>query len=508
MLRRVQSNKLPNGLEHLGSTSVPKEAKVFMDLVCGLDVGTSGAKAIAVDARGEVVARSEQKFTNPPYIPAPGLSEQDATQWWEASKQCLRAIARLAGERIAAIAIDSTSGTFVPVDREGHPLIPALMYHDARGHGLEKEVNEAARDLCERLGFAFPPAFSLVKLYWLVKERPDIVRAAYKFLHAADFLVGKLTGNFDCTDTSNALKSGVDLISGSWPSFIEERLGLPLPKLPQVHRPGEKVGEVTRVAAKETGLKEGISVIAGASDGMAAFLASGAREVGDWNINLGSTLAIRGISKDLLRDKKGRFYCHRHPEGDWLPGGASNVGGEALIQKFGSPRLAELDRSARDEIPTGLLVYPLVVRGERMPFVHSEAEGFVVGEARRDAELYAGYLEGISLVTAWSIEEAKVLGAPVEGDFFLSGGGGRGKTLACLLASALEKPLARTREPDAAMGSALLAASWVWYKNSVKAAQARMVKEEERFEPIAEWIAPLREKREELKRTCKKRGYL
>jgi sugar (pentulose or hexulose) kinase len=100
------------------------------------------------------------------------------------------------------------------------------------------------------------------------------------------------------------------------------------------------------------------------------------------------------------------------------------------------------------------------------------------------------------------------LGAPVEGDFFLSGGGGRGKTLACLLASALEKTLARTREPDAAMGSALLAASWVWYKNSVKAAQARMVKEEERFEPIAEWIAPLREKREELKRTCKKRGYL
>lgn len=479
-----------------------------MDLVCGLDVGTSGAKAIAVDARGEIHARVEKRFCHPPYVPAPGLAEQDATQWWEASAACLREIARLVGDRIVAIAIDSTSGTFVPVDGKGDPLIPALMYHDGRGRGLEKEVNGAARDLCEKLGFAFPPAFSLVKMYWLTRERPEIVKKTHKFLHAADFLVGKLTGNFDCTDTSNALKSGVDLISASWPSFIEERLGIPLEKLPQVHRPGEKIGEVIRVAAQETGIKEGVSVVAGASDGTAAFLASGAREIGDWNINLGTTLAIRGIARELIRDSKGRFYCHRHPEGFWLPGGASNVGGEALIQKFGSSRLPELDRLARDEIPTGLLVYPLTVRGERMPFVHPDAQGFVVGEARRDAELYAGYLEGISLVTAWSIEEAKALGAEVEGDFFLSGGGIKGRTLARLVASALERDLVRTRIPDAAMGSALLAAAWAWYKGSVRDAQREMVRREDVFEAIAEMKDALREKLEVLKKECEKRGYL
>ena len=479
-----------------------------MDLMCGLDVGTSGAKALAVDATGKAFARAETKFTRPPYVPAPGLAEQDARQWWEASAQCLKKISQQAGDNILAIAVDSTSGTFVPVDESGNPLIPALMYNDGRAAGLEEEVNRAARDFSARLGYSFPAAFSLVKLLWLGRERPDIIRSTYRFLHAADFLVGKLTGNFDSTDTSNGLKSGADLISGTWPVFIERDLGLPLEKFPEIFRPGEKVGEVTKAASRETGLKTGTSVIAGASDGMASFLASGAKAVGDWNFNLGTTLAIRGISKDLIRDLKGRLYCHRHPEGYWLPGGASNVGGEALIHEFGDHRLSGLDRDCITFLPTGLVVYPLIRKGERMPFVSSKAEGFVMGEAKSEEELYAGYLEGISLITTWSIEEAKKIGADATGDFFLSGGGGRGKTLGRLIASGLGKSLVRVLEPDAAMGSALLAAAWAWHKGSVSAAQARMVKRDEIFEPIREMREPLKEKLEALKKECHQKGYL
>jgi len=479
-----------------------------MDLVCGLDVGTSGAKTLVVDATGKVSARAEIKFTKPPYVPGPGLAEQDAAQWWEASRECLKQISPHVGDRIIAIGIDSTSGTFVPVDVDGNPLIPALMYNDARASGSEKSVNKAALDLRERLGYCFPDAFSLVKLVWLQKERPDVVKSTYKFLHAADFLVGKLTGDYNCTDTSNALKSGVDLISGTWPEFIERDLGLPLIKFPKIFRPGEKVGEVTNAASRETGIRPGTSVIAGASDGTAAFLASGAKKVGDWNINLGTTLAIRGISKSLVRDVKGRLYCHRHPEGYWLPGGASNAGGEALIYRFHERQLPELDRLAMNCLPTGLVVYPLIRKGERMPFVSGRAEGFVAGEAKNEEELYAGYLEGISLVAAWSIEEAEKIGAEAGGDFFLSGGGGRGKTLGRLIASGLGKNLARTLEPDAAMGSALLAAAWAWFKGPVSAAQARMVRRGEVFDPIPEMNEPLREKLEALKEECRQRGYL
>jgi D-ribulokinase len=479
-----------------------------VDLVCGLDVGTSGAKALAVDACGKVAARAERRFTTPPYVPGPGLAEQDAMQWWEASKACLSQVSQQAGDRIVAIAVDSTSGTFVPVDRKGHPLIPALMYNDGRAGGLEAEVNRSARHLSERIGYSFPAAFSLVKLVWLRKERPEIVNAAYKFLHAADFLAGELTGNFNCTDTSNALKSGVDLISGTWPEFIEKELGLSLEKFPKVFRPGERLGEISAGTSRETGILAGTPVIAGASDGMASFLASGARAVGDWNLTLGTTLAIRGISKNLVRDSKGRIYCHRHPEGYWLPGGASNVGGEALIKTFGEERLASLDKLAIHALPSSVLVYPLIRKGERMPFVSSQAEGFVAGKAKDEKDLYAGYLEGIAMVTAWSVEEAKRLGAEGEGDFFLSGGGGRGKTLGRLMASGLGKALVKPREPEAAMGSALLAAAWAWFGGSVSAAQAQMVQRDEVFEPIPLMIERLKEKQEALKRECQQKGYL
>jgi xylulokinase len=455
-----------------------------------------------------MIARAERKFAHPPYVPEPGWAEQDADEWWEAGKTCLRDVAgHLEEASIVAIAVDSTSGTFVPVDERGEPLMPALMYNDGRANGLEGEVNEAAKGFSERLGYTFPPAFPLVKMVWLRRERPEVVRATYRFLHAADFVVGKLTGNFDCTDTSNALKSGVDLVDGTWPAFIEEKLRLPLVKFPNVFRPGERVGEVSAGAAAETGLRAGTPVVAGASDGTASFLASGAKGIGDWNVTLGSTIAIRGVSERLIRDPLGRLYCHRHPEGYWLPGGASNVGGEALVKTFGETRLMDLDLIAFDHLPSGVVIYPLARRGERMPFVSNEAEGFVLGEVGDEGDRYAGYLEGIGMVTAWSLEEARTLGADVDGEFFLSGGGSRSTTLGRVMASALGRTMVRAREAEAAMGSTLLAAGWAWYQGSVSRAQTDMVRRDEVFEPIPGLIEPLKEKLKALREECRRRGY-
>jgi xylulokinase len=479
-----------------------------MEVVCGVDIGTSGARAFAVAPDGKVVARAEAKFAHPPYQPEPGWAEQDANEWWQAAQSCLQSLTRqLGASRILALAVDSTSGTFVPVDADGTPLSPALMYNDGRATGLDADVNQAAGDFCERLGYTFPPAFALVKLLWLKKHRPEIVNRTHKFMHAADFVVGKLTGNFNCTDTSNALKSGVDLLSGDWPEFIETRLGLPLAKFPQVFRPGSQVGEVSADAAASTCLPAGTPVIAGVTDGTASFLASGAKAVGDWNLTIGTTIAIRGVSESLMRDPLGRLYCHRHPEGYWLPGGASNVGGEALLKVFGAAGIADLDQNAPASLPSSLVVYPLVRKGERMPFVSSEAEGFIVGQPKDEADLFAGYLEGIALIAAWSLQAAHELGAPVNGEFFLSGGGAHGKTLGTVLASALERALMVAREPEAAMGSALLAAGWAWHGGSVSSAQAHLTQRAETFEPLPDLAAPLKMKLQELKAECRQRGY-
>lgn len=480
-----------------------------MDVVCGVDVGTSGAKALAVDREGHVLARAERAFDHPPAQPTPGLAEQDAQEWWIAARDCLKDLAAaLPDAQIVALSVDSTSGTIVPVDRAGSPLMPAMMYNDGRAKGLEDAVNDAATDLIARLGYTFSSTFALVKLLWLKQQLPEIVDAAHKFLHAADFVVGKLTSNLDATDTSNALKSGVDLLDGSWPAFIETRLGLPLAKFPTAYRPGELVGEVSAVAAAETGLAPGTPVIAGATDGTAAFLASGAKSPGDWNLNIGTTIAIRGISNTLIRDAQGRIYCHRHPEGFWLPGGASNVGGEALARVFGADRIAQLDAQVDLRAASVLVVYPLIRKGERMPFAHADAQGFTLGMAQDEVEHFKAHVEGIALVTAWSLAEAGALGAALDGEMFLSGGAVRGRALPVILAAALARPLTVTREPEAAFGGALLAAGWVWHGGSVTRAQAHMVQVAQQIEPVAALVVPLRAKLQEMRDECRQRGYL
>lgn len=134
-----------------------------MEVVCGLDVGTSRAKAIAVDRQGRVIAKAESQFTRPPYQPQPGLAEQDADEWWEASRNCLNQLSRrLKNERIEAIAIDSTSGTFVPVDTDGRPLIPTLMYNDGRASGLETKVSAAQAAMVQRAE-TIEPAAALIE---------------------------------------------------------------------------------------------------------------------------------------------------------------------------------------------------------------------------------------------------------------------------------------------------------------------------------------------------------
>jgi len=478
-----------------------------VEVVVGVDVGTSGARAFAVAADGRVVARAQRSLVAGTETSQPGWAEQDARTWWTAACACLQELVdRLNGATVAALAVDSTSGTFVPLDHAGEPLSPALMYNDNRAAGLEGEVNAAAGAFTARMGYSFPPAFALVKLVWLVRHRPDLVDRTMVFAHAADYLVGRLTGDFCVTDSSNALKTGVDLVSGTWPGFIGT-LGVPVSRLPRVVRPGERVGAVTERAAHETGLPEGTPVIAGATDGTAAFLASGACLPGDWNITIGTTIVLRGVSRDLILDPQGRFYSHRHPDGLWLPGGASNVGGEALLKWFGD-RIPKLDARAESVLPSSLLTYPLVRTGERMPFVSPQAQGFTLGEPSGDVERFAAAVEGLALVAAWSVREAEALGAPADGRFFLTGGAAHGRALTRVLASTLGQPLHVAAEPDAAMGSALLAAGWAWYGGLVSDAQSAMVRQADTITPSRAWFEPYQEKLEALRTACRQRRYL
>ncbi len=429
------------------------------DVWVGIDLGTQSVRALAVSRTGEVLGAGTSKLSSHRDGPR---HEQDPATWWQAVQSaCGAALARLHPAAVAGVAVDGTSGTVLLVDAaDGSPLSSGLMYDDTRAAEYVDRVNEAGGGVWASLGYRrMQPAWALPKLLWLLAERPELAGRA-KLAHQADVINRALVGTEVPSDLSNALKTGADLINETWPADVFAALGVPGEVLPGLVRPGTPVGAVCAEAAALTGLPEGTPVIAGCTDGCAAQLGAGALAVGSWNSVLGTTLVLKGVTEELLQDPLGVVYSHKAPDGHWLPGGASSTGAGAISRRFPDRDLDELGSRAAEFEPAGVLAYPLAsARGERFPFVAPQAEAFVLGTPRDDYELYAAMLQGVSYLERLCFDYLVSLGAPVDGDLLLTGGGTRSHYWSQLRADVLGRPVKLPANAEPSLGMALLAAT-------------------------------------------------
>lgn len=484
------------------------------DLFLGLDVGTQGARAIVVDAAGSVIAEAASHFPAAAVCPLPeGGFEQDPEMWWAATREAVSAALALLREagpdpsRIEALSVTSTSGTILALDGAFRPLGPAIMYNDARSRSQAERVNAVAGAHTGKHGYRFNASFGLPKLVWLKEERPELFVRTRLFTHAADYILGRLSGEYALTDYSTALKTGCDLVDGAWPDFIAGDLGIPQSLLPKVLAPGTPVGTVTRAAAAETGLAPSTQVVLGMTDGCASQIASGAVRLGAWNSTVGTTLVVKGVTGRLLRDPLGRIYCHRHPDGFWMPGGASNVGGECLACRFSREEFTGLNAAIRGRGPTSLIVYPLEKQGERFPLNNPELLGFVVGQPADRNELYQGYLEGVGYVERLAYDVLAGLGAEVGEVLYVAGGATNSPEWLTIRASILGKRLKKPRVTGAHMGAAILAASRLHW-GSLSEAADRMVTIESETLPDPALTGPYAKRYQDFLNELDRRGYL
>jgi sugar (pentulose or hexulose) kinase len=483
-------------------------------LVLGIDVGTQGARVLVADARGRILAHAPRGFArlSIPDLP-PGYLEQDPEDWWNATRDCLRAVVTqlrtqgLDPREIIAGAVDSTSGTIVLVDAQQQPLRPALLYNDRRARQEAEEINAASVTFQQKVGYRFNSSFALPKILWLARHEPETWARTRFVVHAADFVVGKLTGVFDVSDQSNSLKTGFDLIDFEWPPFLERDLGIERGRLPHVVRSGEVIAHISKERSEETGLAESTRIVAGMTDGSADQVASGACRLGDWNSVIGTTLILKGLTQQLLHDPVGRVYCHRHPLGYWMPGGASNVGAQALDARFPNVDKKAYDRAALEWSPTALTVYPLTQKGERFPFNRPDALGFVEGEARSEHELYAAHLEGVAFVERLAYDVVRGLGAQVNARIYTTGGGAQSVEWMQIRADVLGAELARAAHSNAAMGSAIIGASRTLFDNLEEAA-AQMVAVDCVISPRQEFVPRYEEAYQRFVAALKRRGYV
>ncbi len=487
--------------------------------VLGIDLGTQGARAIIVDLAGRVNAEGTCALPADQVAAAePGRFEQDPRQWraavYRAVGDAVTAFiaAGHASSEIAALSATGTSGTLCLVDDAGEPVGPAIMYSDTRAGAAAAGVQAAGAETADKLGIGYNASYALCKLAWLARQAPERLERARWFLSPTDLVLGWLSGAWGVTDWTNALKWGYDVADLAWPAFIARDLGLDAAKLPQVQAPGSPVGRVTSAAAEATGLAAGTPVLAGSTDGTASQLASGAVDVGDWNSTLGTTLVLKGVSRALVRDPLGRLYCHRHPDGAWLPGAASSTGADCLAQRFDAADLPALNAAALELCPTDLIVYPLVRRGERFPFLAPDAAGFCLGLGDKpacdeSATSYAAHLEGLAYVERLCYEVVAELGAAVGEAVFVAGGGTHSASGLQIRADVLGRRLIVPEVPSGAMGAAILAARGAGYA-TVTAAARGMVRRARVVAPRPAMRGAYDERYGRFLAACRERGYL
>ncbi|MFO7594362.1 MAG: FGGY-family carbohydrate kinase [Pseudomonadota bacterium] len=415
----------------------------------GIDLGTSGCRAVAIDAMGTTLADSAAPL--PPSQQDGAAVQQSPEHWWQAVEQVMpQLIARLDPGCIRAIAVDGTSGSVLLADAAGTPLTPALMYNDNRAVSqAERIATVAPRDSA-----AHGTGSGLAKLLWLLEHYhlPEKGRVHTQ----ADWISGRLCGRYNRCDANNALKLGYDPVNRCRPEWMAQ-LNLPEGVVPEVMAPGRPIAHLSDHLAERWGLPHNVMICNGTTDSTAAFIASGAGKPGEAVTSLGSTLVLKVIAEQPVFAPE--YGVYSQPLGDyWLVGGGSNSGGAVLRRYFSDRQMAALTPQLQPENPTGLGYYPLLHAGERFPVNDPGLAPRLSPQPDDERLFFQGLLEGIAAIEKAGYERLAELGAPYPVSVRSNGGGAKNPAWTTIRARLLGVPMLQADAEEACYGSALLAA--------------------------------------------------
>lgn len=453
---------------------------------------------MALDQAGHVLCSEKKNFQL-----TDNRDEQNPEMWWSilivALKEFTKHFVKVAPlSSIRAISVTSTSGTIIPVNRNYEPLHAALMYSDKRS------INESA--LCSTIS-AIPinPSYGLPKMLWFKNHYPEQAEHLHLWCHAADFIIGKLSEVWGITDYTNALKSGYNLEREEWPEYISTSLEIPSYQLPRVVPPGTVIGQLSKEASTLTGLPNSIKVVLGMTDGCASQVASGCTKPGDWNTTIGTTLVIKGITYQPVHDPLGRIYNHKHPQGYWMPGGASNTGADWITRDYNDYDLQQLNQQAESFLPTPWLSYPLTQAGERFPFLSAVARGFDT-EGLTIEQRFAARLEGVAYIERLSYECVESLSSEKVHGIYTAGGGSLSDVWLNIRSNILQKPIYKMKHVEGAVGAAMIAASQTQYL-TLGEAVSNMAQVDKLIEP-GNWQSTYNENYYRFKSLLQEKGYI
>jgi xylulokinase len=456
-------------------------------LVLGIDVGTTSTKVVLADPTAGVLAQASEPVALS--SPHPGWAEADPAQWWANLASLVPAVLAAAsagpgsaapgsaGTRksvtaadIAAVATTGMVPAVILVDDAGRPLRSAILQNDARATAEIRELAAALPDLdfVARTGSALTQQSVGPTLLWLARHEPEAWASAATVQGSYDWLASRL-GAAPHVERNWALESGLfelerdGALTPLQPvrDALARLAGIKPDVIPPVADPGTVIGEVSRSAAAETGLRPGTPIVAGGADHVLSAYAAGLASPGDWLVKLGGAGDILVVSGYPLVDE--RLYLDAHPvAGLWLPNGCMATSG-SLIRWFqsvtGGAPVAELEAEALAAAPAELICLPYFL-GEKSPLHDPDLRGAFLGLhlGHTRGDMYRAILEGIAYGFRHHAEIFTERRVALRPSARVSNGGSKSLVWKQILADALGVALEPVLDhPGAALGAALAA---------------------------------------------------
>lgn len=432
----------------------------------GLDLGTSGVRVLAVDAKGNVVAEVNRHY--PLLTPQPGWTEQHPDDWAKQSLLALKDMAKeLKGHIIVGLGLSGQMHGMTPLDAKGAVVRPAILWNDQRTGDAVKAMEKAVprSEFIGRTGNPAITGFHLPKLVWLRKVEPDNFKRTKHSLLPKDYIGYVLTGQMASEPADNSGTNCFHLASKTWDKDILKELKIPASLFPTVIASHEVTGKLKKDIAKQTGLPEGLSVIAGAGDNAAAAtglgLSSHKPTLG--SVSLGTSGVIFAPLSKATPDPQGRVHLFCHADGGYnLLGVTLSAAGslqwyhDTFAKDIPFGDLVKL--AAKSKAGANGVTFKPYLAGERTPHLNPDLRGSFTGLslANNQADVVRAVLEGVT----FSLRDAlDVISSLTKLTSCLStGGGSQSEFWLQMIADVLKLPLSTpTYNQGAAYGAALLA---------------------------------------------------
>lgn len=468
-------------------------------LVIGLDVGTTGTKAIIADEKGTVLSRGYREY---PLKSQNGRVTQNAADWWEAAVYAIRtALQSVNPKDVRGIGISTQGASMLAADKNGSPVSEVITWMDTRSIAEAEALANAigTEEIYRKCGWLPNPSLDAAKILWIQKNDPNTFAMADTFISTLEYINLKLTGKNIIDPTNAAIRQLYNMESGTWDDQILNLMGISSKRLPDILPVGTLVGTLTQEAATALNLSPDVAVFNGAHDQYCASIGSGAVDTGDMLLATGTTWVILGVTDRLLYTNN--HICPGiHPVKGKYGAMASLVSAGSALNWYKDVvgadfKTMDKEAASRAQGAKDLFVLPYVL-GAGFPHNQPGLRGAMFGlDAGHDRyHIARAVMEGVAFEASIVLEQFAAQGMHI-GKLMMTGGAARSDLWSKIVGYVTGCEIYRPEEPETCcLGAAMIAFVGLGVFDSFSACRNAMVKSRPLSLPDQNMYAFYREK--------------